>query len=153
MLVPIRLAMLCRVTLCAAVLLVGGCSAPDSPETQVRRIVEQMEVAAEERDVGDLMAFVSGDFRDAYGQGTQELTRYLRGYFIANQSIHLLTRVNQVDFPVPDEARAQISVAIVGREADATTAWNLAADLHEFDVTLRKEGEAWKVTYLKWQRE
>lgn len=139
--------------LCTAVLVAGGCGSPDSPEAQVRQIVDRMETAAEERDVGDLMGFVSGDFRDAYGQDSQEMSRYLRGYFIANQSIRLLTRINRIDFPLPDEARTQITVAMVGREADAATAWNLAADLHEFDVTLRKEDGEWKVTYAKWRRD
>src|SRR6185369_1682095 len=110
----------------------------------------QAEIAAQERDVGEFMEFVSSDFRDAYGQGTQELARYIRGYFIANQSIHLLTRIDQLDFPAPDEARARIAVGMVGREAEAAAAWNLAADLHVFDVTFRQEGGAWKVTYAQW---
>lgn len=142
-----------RAMLCGAILLAGGCGSPDSPQAQVRRVVDQMEAAAEQRDVGDLMAFVADDFRDAYGQNREELARYLRGYFIANQSIRLLTRIDEVSFPWSDEARARITVAMVGREADAAAAWNLAADLHEFDVTLRRQGEAWTVTYVKWQRE
>ena len=145
--------LLSRAILCAAILLAGGCGSPDSPEAQIRRVVDRMEAAAEQRDVGDLMEFVADDFRDAYGQNREELARYLRGYFLANQSIRLLTRIDEVHFPLSDEARARITVAMVGREADAAAAWNLAADLHEFDVTLRKQGEAWTVTYVQWRRE
>lgn len=145
--VPLRLA-----ALCAALLVAGGCGSPETPEAQIRRVVDQMEAAAEQRDVGDLMGWVADDFRDAYGQGAPELARYIRGYFLANQSIHLLTRINQIDWPLPDEAHARITVAVVGREADAATAWALAADLHELEVTLRQADGAWKVTYAAWNK-
>lgn len=119
----------------------------------MRKIIDQMEAAAEDRDIGDLMEFVSPDFRDAEGQGGEELARDIRGYFVANQSIHLLTRINQIEFPMADEARLQVTVGMAGREADASAVWSLATDLQEFDVTMRKEDETWKVTYAKWRRE
>jgi len=133
-----------------AVLTLGACRSPDSPEAQVRQAVAAMETAAEARDVGDLMELVAEDFRDAYGRGAPELARYVRGYFIANQSIHLLTRIEGLEFPSADEARLRVTVAMVGREAEAASAWNLAADIHDFDVTLRRQDGRWKVTYAQW---
>ncbi len=41
----------------------------DSPDQQVRAVIEQMEQAAENRDVGDLKAHLSEDYRDANGMG------------------------------------------------------------------------------------
>lgn len=128
--------------------LVAACSSADSPETQVRKVIDEMEQAAEDRDVGDLMEHVSASYRDAYGQGPDEASRYLRGYFIANQSIHLLTRINSLEFPTHDEAHANVSVGMVGREDDDGN-WNLAAELHDFDVVLRLEDGDWKVRYAK----
>jgi hypothetical protein len=127
----------------------AGCSDPDSPQTQVRRTLDSMEAAAEARDVGDLMGFIADDFRDGYGQGSAELRRYMQGYFIANQSIHLLTRINNIEFPHPDEARLHVTIGMAGREADAANAWNLATDLQDFEVTMRKQEEEWKVSYAK----
>jgi hypothetical protein len=126
-----------------------GCSDPDSPEAQVRRALDSMEAAAEARDVGDLMEFIADDFRDGYGRGGDELRRYVQGYFIANQSIHLLTRINSLEFPHPDEARLHVTLGMAGREADAANAWNLATDLQDFEVTMRKVGDEWKVNYAK----
>lgn len=132
--------------------LLTACGPADSPEQQVRKVVDDMEVSAEARDVGDLMEFVADDFRDADGRSAPELGNYVRGYFIANQSLHLLTRINQIEFPAPDEARLQVTVGMVGREADAASAWNLAAEVYDFDVTLRRQGdEQWKVTYAQWK--
>ena len=128
-----------------------GCGAPDSPEQQIRAVIEQVEIAAESRDVGDLMQHVSQQYQDGSGLGRDDAAKYVRGYFIANQSIHLLTRVDQVEFPVSEEARVLVTVGMVGRDAAASGQWDLAANIYEFDVTLRREGDAWKVTYAKWQ--
>ncbi len=130
----------------------AGCSDTDSPEAQVRRTIGAMETAAEARDVSDLMAFVADDFRDDHGRGPQELRRYVQGYFIANQSIHLLTRIDQIEFPHSDEARLRMTVGMVGREADAANAWDLAADAYDFDVTMRKHGDDWQVIHARWQK-
>ena len=125
-----------------------GCVGSDSPEAHVRATIDAMEIAAEERDVGDLMEHVSAEFRDAQGRGAKELSQYIRGYFIANQSIHLLTRVDRIEFPTTEEARAQVTVGMVGRDAGAD-AWSLAAEVHDFDVTFMLDDGEWKVTYAR----
>lgn len=130
-------------------LILGGCGSADSPETQVRRAIDAMEKAAEARNVGDLMEFVADDFRDQYGQDRNQLRQYLMGYFIANQSIHLLTRIDELELPGPEEALVRMTIGMVGREADAANAWNLAADVQDFEITLRREGDDWKVLYAK----
>jgi len=135
----------------ATVLLLSACSAPDSPESQVRKVVEQMEIATEARSTSDVLEAVSDSYQDAYGGTRQDASQHLRGYFIANQSIHLLTRVNSVEFPIPEEARVRISVGMLGREAEASGNRDLAADLYDFDVTMQREDGQWKVTYAKWK--
>lgn len=130
-----------------ALLFVAACSKPDSPETQVREVISRMEIAAEARDVGDFMESIAKDFRGRSGEGPEELRRYVQGYFIANQSIHLLSRIESIEFPHPDEARVRVTVGMAGREAGAADAWNLATDIQTFDAALRQEDDEWKVIY------
>ena len=130
----------------------AACGDADSPEQQVRAVIDQIELAAENRDVGEFTEHLSEDYRDSTGMGTDELARYLRGYFIANQSIQLLTRVEQLEFPTDGEARAQVLVGMVGREAAAANQWDLAADLHTFKIALRREDDDWKVTFAEVMR-
>lgn len=133
----------------AALAALAGCGDADSPEQQVRAVIDQMELAAENRDVSELTEHLSEDYRDSNGRAAEEAGRYLRGYFIANQSIHLLTRIEQLEFPTDGEARAQVLVGMVGREAAATNQWDLAADLHTFKIALRREGDDWKVSFAE----
>jgi hypothetical protein len=131
---------------------VCGCGDSDSPEAQIRQTIAAMEEAAEARDVGDLVQHISPQFRDANGRDGKELSQYVRGYFIANQSIHLLTRIESIEFPTQDEARAKVTVGMVGREAAESNSWNLAAEVHDFDVTFMREEGEWKVSHTKWSR-
>ena len=133
-----------------ALAVLSGCANDGSPEQQVRAVIESMEVAAESRDVGDLMEHISINFRDAQGQDRSEASRYARGYFIANQSVHLLTRIESLEFPSPDEARVKVQVGMAGRGAEQG-AGALTADLYDFDVALVREDGEWKVSYADWR--
>ena len=136
-------------SLALAMLIFAACSSSDTPEAQVRKSLAAMEAAAEERDVSEVMEWVSPEFRSPYGHNPDELRKFLYGLFIANQSIHLLTRIDSLEFPAPDEARANVTVAMASREAESSNAWDLAAEIHEFEVTLRREQYAWKVLYAE----
>lgn len=134
---------------CVLTAALWACGSSDSPQAQIRKVIDAVETAVEARDVGDVMQFVADDFRDAQARGPQELRRYLQGYFIANQSIHLLTRIEHIDFPHPDEAEVEVTVGMVGRDADAAGAWDLAAELRSFEVTMRRQDGEWKVVYAR----
>lgn len=141
-----------RVLLLVAFAALTGCGDADSPEQEVRQVIDEMETAAEARDVSDFAQHLSDEYRDANGMSPDEAARYARGYFVANQSIHLLTRIEQIEFPLPDEARARVLVGMVGRDADAAGNWDLVADLYEFKLALRQEDGEWKVSFAQWSR-
>jgi hypothetical protein len=145
-----RLALLRSPCLWVAFALLAGCSDAASPEQQVRAVIESMELAAEARDVGDLMEHISASYRDAQGQDRTEASRYARGYFIANQSVHLLTRIESLEFPSADEARVKLQVGMAGRGDEQGSA-GLTADLYNFDVALVREDGEWKVSYADWR--
>jgi hypothetical protein len=105
-----------------------------------------MQAAAEARDASDEMDFVAADFRGAEGQDFAEMQRYLRGYLLAHQSIHLLTRIDSLQFPVAGEARVQLSLGMAGTSRAAGT-WDLSADMQQLDLVLRQQQGDWKVVY------
>jgi len=138
-----------RIAFLVVLAALAGCSDDASPEQQVRGVIDSMEVAAEARDVGDLMEHVSAAYRNADGLDRAETARYVRGYFVANQSIHLLTRIESLEFPAPDEARVKLQVGMAGRGGESAA--GLSADLYDFDVALVREDGEWKVSYADWR--
>ena len=136
----------------AAAILVAGlgttaCSTPETPEQQVRAVVAAAEDAAERRDHADLMDLVAPDFEGAHGEDVAEVSRLLRGYLLAHPSIHVTTRIDQIDFPYADMARVRLTVGMLGSDARAL---ELSADTLALGLDLqRREGE-WRVTRAEW---
>lgn len=142
-----------RVAISIAVsLLTAACSEDVSPEEEVRAVIVAAEEAAEARSVRDLMALAAPGFAGPDGTSVDELERYLRGYFIANQSVRLLTRVTHLEMLAADVAEAEVTVAAVGKDAEATAAWDLAFDVYDFDLDLRRIDGEWRVIHADWRR-
>jgi len=142
--------MLRRTALLLALALTG-CGRESSPEDELRAVVAEAEAAAEARDASALSGLVADDYRDVRGNGVEEIRRYVRGYLIAHQSVHLLVRIEEIELKATDLARLRATVGMVGREAEGAAAWDLAADVYEFDLTLAREAGDWKVTRADWR--
>lgn len=140
----------CALLVVFSLLAATGCGGRTTPEAEVRSLIERVERAAQERDARGVLVEISPVYRDAYGHSREDVARLLRGYFLANQSISLLTRIEALDFPADDEARVTVLVAMLGRGADAAHAWDMNADLHRFEATIVREGGKWQITWARW---
>jgi hypothetical protein len=127
--------------------LLQGCAKERSPEARIRAVIETAEQAAEARDSSDVLALMSPQFREAGGLDRNGVGQYLRAYFLAHPSIHLLTRVESIEFPAPDLGRARVTVGLVGRESGATL--DLATEVHRFDLQFELQEGDWRLTYGK----
>ncbi len=141
----------------AAIVLVASCSKEESAEQQVRAVIAHAEERAEARDAGDLAALVSADYSDARGFDKTALTNYLRGWFVLHPSVNLLVRIESLEVPANNLARAQITVGLLGsrrksRVSPAETELepqanfaDLTAELETLEVELLEEGGEWRV--------
>lgn len=130
---------------------VAACAPDETPEARVRAVIAAGETAAEARDLSALMELVGDGFRDGEGGGREDLKRYLRGYFVAHQSIHLLTRVDAVELPYRDMAKVSLTVGTLGREAAGANAFDVAADVYDVELDLELEEGDWRVTRASWR--
>jgi hypothetical protein len=131
-------------------LLAGGCSraAPDP----VRRLLADLESAAEERDAGRFAARLGEGF-----QGQESVTKAaaeaeMRRYFAAYESIRI--ELYDVEVERADgSARVRCKVAFSGQARRAFGLENLLppSALYRFDLEVRDEGGAWRVTRARWE--
>jgi hypothetical protein len=128
-------------------------SEPDSPEAHIRALLERAEAAAEDRDAATLIELVSMDYTDAHGRDRKNVHGILGFYFLRNEAIHLLTRVQRITFPELDRAEATVLVAMAGRRIESVEELaGLRADLYRFDFQLTDEGvDDWKVNRADWK--
>lgn len=126
---------------------------PPEPEAQIRALVTEAREAAEARDLARLRALIPDDYRDDQGRDKADLVNILRLVFLRHQSVHLLTGVQDIDFPEPGWATLTVYVAMAGRPFPEQEIGLLRADLHRFDVTLRDAGGGrWQAVDIAWRR-
>ncbi len=144
---PVRM-----LTLLLALLGLGACGGEEgSPEDQVRQFIAAVEAAAEDRDLGALRGLVSEAYLDGEGSDKRAVVARLRLYLLRNQSIHIITRIEEIEFPTLDLATATVLAGMAGRRSDGE--FSLNADLYEFRISLEDTGDGeWQLIRADWKR-
>ncbi len=136
--------------LALGVLLLAACGRKGTPESQVRAAIAEGERAAEARDLSGLMTLVSPSYRDDQGNGSDELTQYLRGYLVMHQSVHLLVNVDSITFPYRDMARVTLTLGSLGTGGPAAGGFGVTGNAYAVRLELQLEDRDWRVTRARW---
>jgi hypothetical protein len=121
-----------------------GCAASD-PEAEIRELLVAAEEAAEARDAGFFGATLSVAYRDTRGNARDDVVRALRGYFIANQRIEIVSRVDEIVLEGADAARAVVHAGLVGQRTGAALLDGVDAELYRFELELVNDAGAWRI--------
>jgi hypothetical protein len=127
-----------------AAALASGCEVSD-PEAEIRALLAAAEEAAEARDVGFFGGALGAGYRDTRGNDRDELLRALRGYFIANQRVEIVSRVDEIELLGEDAARAVVHAGMLGRRTGAAMLDGVEADLYRFELELVHDGGDWQI--------
>jgi hypothetical protein len=130
-----------------------GCSGDaETPEDQVRRVIDALQAAAEARDVGAMKEQLSESYKDAQGNDRRTVLGMATGHFMRNKSVYVFSRIVAVEIAEPGLARAEALVALAGRPVkDLSALAQVRADLYRFDLRLRDERGTWRVISAAWQ--
>jgi len=143
--------MIARLTRIALLLLltsVVSCSVDEGdPEQQVRAWVSAMQAAAEGKDRKAIVASISPAYVDARGHSRDDVDHLLRLYFLRQNKIALLGRID--DVRIIGETAAEVSVT-VGMAATNNSALGLSADAYRFELELEHDGDDWKLISARW---
>lgn len=131
----------------------AGCSSdePLTEEDQIRALIEQAEIDAEDRDAGALMDVVDSNFRSGQRYNKDQLEKILRLYFFRHKSIYLFTRIKDIELTASDYAVATVFVAMAGTAiSDITAITSMRANIYRFDLEFVKN-ESWLLSSAKWE--
>jgi hypothetical protein len=137
----------------ALALLLAACGPRSAPEEEIRALVDLAETAAEERDSSALRDLIADDYADPQGRSAADVRNYVHGYLIAHPSIRLITRIDSIELEGNELARISMTIGMLGREADASSDWDLAGDIHRLDLRLAREDGEWRVIRADRQNE
>ncbi len=131
---------------------VAGCGGGRDPDADIRALLAGAEQAAEARDAGFFADLVGSGYRDAQGHDRDELLRTLRGYFIANQRVEIVSRIDDVELEGSDAARVVLHAGMLGQRSGATALAGVDADLYRFELELVNDGGDWRIIGAEWRR-
>lgn len=124
-----------------------------SPEDEVRALIHNAVIAAEQKSIGSLKEIVSEQYVDEQGQNKRAIEALLRLHFLRNESVHLYTHTQSITLMPPDHAQVIVLVAMAGVPiASALELPALRADLHRFEIDVGREGKTWRVQRAGWRR-
>ena len=133
-------------------ILPAACGPGDSPEEQVRQYVAAAEAAAETRSLSDLKELIAEQYQDDQGQTRRDVVAIAARYLYANKNIHVLTRIEGLAFPAPEQARLTVYAALTGQNvSDLDALLNMQADLYRFDLELRRTDGEWQLLRADWR--
>ncbi len=123
-----------------------------SPEDEIKQYIKSGKLAAENRSHSDLANLISEQYQDQRGWDKKQIKNMARAYFLMHQNIHLLTKINSIDFQDKNSAFVVLHVAMAGTAiSDAAAITMLRAKVYKFELQLIKN-ETWLLKQAKWKQ-
>ena len=133
---------------CIAILICAGCGAPEgSPEEVLTEWVSHAEVAAEGKNRSELLDMISVDYSDVRGNDREQIGDLLRIYFFRQQSIALLTSIDDITVTGDSAATIRMTGGMAGTNSGAI---GLSADAYNFEFELEKAEDDWLLIGARW---
>jgi hypothetical protein len=131
--------------------LTGGCSAED-PATVIEQLIEETETAAESRDTGHFRGLIADSYVDARGNDRERLINLIRGYFLAHQSIDVLSRIESVELSGEDAAEIVLLAGVLARRPGEGLLEGFDGRLYRLELELVENGGDWQIIGADWER-
>ncbi len=143
---------MCRMTLLLLFFL-AACADPEpSMEQRIRELIGQGEQAAEARSRGFFADTVADDYQDEAGRSRRDLLRLLTGYFLRNQTIHLLVRTHEIRIEGPKHATAVVYAGMAGSPMEGfDQLMTLRAAVYRLELRF-VQGDEPRLVEAKWRR-
>lgn len=119
----------------------------NNPENEVREWITRGEIAAEEKDRGELLDMISVNYRDGHGNDRKQVGDLLRLFFLRQSSITLLTSIDEINMSGDTAANVQLAIGMAGTRDNAL---GFDADAYNFEFELIKTDGEWLLIGAQW---
>jgi hypothetical protein len=117
-----------------------------------RETLDRIAKAARERSASTVAEQLSGDYRDATGNGRADVEQMLRGYFAAYEIVDVTLSDVAIERG-EGAARARFRADLSGQPRQGVAGILPSSASYRFDLRLVPEGSRWKVAWASWQPE
>ena len=133
-------------------ILLPGCQRT-SEQDKVRKVIKEVQRAAEEKDIRTILGHLSRTYRDPQGYDYNGIKGLLLSYFFRHQKISVY--LTNLDVTVDEiSARATFQAVLSASDKTGSVADVLpeALGIYAFNVVFSKESNAWRVVSSTWER-
>lgn len=128
-----------------------ACESAD-PTSELRQLIESIEIAAEERDSGYFRGLLSEHYTDTRGNDRERLIDTIRGYFLTHQSIEVVTRIRSIALKGTDAAEVSLLAGLLGQRAGASSLSGYDGRLYDIELELVEKSGDWQIIGAQWER-
>lgn len=127
---------------------IAACGGPkEGPEEALRAWVRQGQEAAEARDRRALVKMIAPFYADARGNSRDDIDDMFRFYFLRQQDVALVTRIEELDVYENTAARLVLAVGMAGTSDGVL---GFSADAYRFEMEFELLGDEWLLTAARW---
>ena len=122
-----------------------------SPEEEIKQYIENGKLATEKRNHSELADLIDESYKDQRGWNRLDIKKVARAYFFTHKNIHLLTKIDSIDFQNKNSAFVILHVAMAGNViTDLNSLSSLRARIYKFELQLIKN-DVWLLQQAKWE--
>ena len=120
---------------------------PESPEAEIRAWVADGQSLAEEKERRSLVDMISPSYRDARGNERDDIENMFRVYFLRQNSIELLTSIEDIRVFGDTAAELDMTVGMAGTNEGVL---GFSANAYNFEMELVREDDEWILISARW---
>jgi hypothetical protein len=125
-----------------------GCGgAAKGPEEAIRAWISQGHELAEAKDRRALVKMISPNYVDARGNSRDDIENKFRLYFLRQDKVALITRIEELNVYADSAAEVVLSVGMAGTN-DGTLGFS--ADAYRFEMEFELADDEWLLTSARW---
>ena len=121
-------------------------------QDKIKKIITDIQAAAEEKDVKKIINNLAKTYNDPQGFNYETIKGLLLGYFFQYPKISAY--ITNLEISIENtSAKAVFQTVLTSGEktGSVTDVIPQSLGVWDFDVTLKKESNGWKVTTAKWE--
>ena len=125
-----------------------SCGGPaEGPEEAIRSWVSHGKEAAEAKNRRALVGMISHAYVDGRGNSRDDIENLFRLYFLRQQSVALITRIEELDVYGDSAARLVLAVGMAGRNDNV---FGFSADAYRFEMEFERDDDEWLLMSARW---
>jgi hypothetical protein len=126
----------------------AACGGPaEGPEEAIRSWVRQGQEFAEAKDRRELVDMISPAYTDGRGNSRDDIENMFRLYFLRQNSVALITRIEELNVYGDTAAELILTVGMAGTN-DGT--FGFSADAFRFEMEFELDDDEWLLTSARW---